>query len=105
MATYDVFFCASNNQVLHVAAPESIAVWPTDPNWNDFGYCFRARARICPAKEDGQTLEVNLLVIPASDEPNAHRFDLWLEALEPRGGVYRAADLGRRFVSILRSAA
>ena len=78
-------------------------MWPVDQGWNDFGFGFRAKARLRPASEVGQVLQVELLVIPKPDELQAQRFDRWLSALEPQGAVHRAANLGSRFVSILRS--
>lgn len=103
MAVYDVLFCISRNQALGASVPGSVVVWPVDPNWNDFSFGFRAKARIRPSIEGGASLEVDLLVIPKPNEPRGERFDRWLEALEPRGAVHRAAEVSRRFVSILRS--
>ncbi|MCV2437177.1 hypothetical protein [Paucibacter sp. DJ2R-2] len=65
-------------------APNSVTIWPTDPNWNDFGFDFRTKARIAvPTALPGvdpkevETRTVSLFVVPWPLGKN-WRFDTWL---------------------------
>jgi predicted ATPase len=65
-------------------AANSVSIWPTDPNWNDFGYGFRAKARIAaPADPAGaapaavETKTVSLFVVPWP-LVKVWRFNTWL---------------------------
>jgi predicted ATPase len=64
--------------------PTSVTIWPTDPNWNDFGFGFRAKALIsAPAISTGgdpaavETRTVSLFVVPWP-LVKVWRFNTWL---------------------------
>lgn len=100
---FPVFFCVSENAAHRVMQPRSIVVWPVDPNWNDFGYGFQARARFSSAGAIRPNLDLDVLVIPAPGEQDANRFDLWLKSIASRDGIVEASKLRGRFFSIVKS--
>ena len=104
MTEFPVFFCATEGAAASLVQSHAICVWPVDLKWNDFGYGFQAQARINSSEPSVAALEFSLLVVPVSGESEIRkRFNLWLDSHQPKGGVIRADELGKQFLSILHS--
>lgn len=103
MAYFEVLFCTTRMEALEAAITDSVVVWPVKTGWNDFGFGFHAKAIVTKSLIDQQSLEIELLIIPGPNEPEAQRFDSWIKKLRSSGEILRAGELERRFFSILRS--
>ncbi len=82
---------------------DTVVVWPVDPNWNDHGFGFQARARIRRAGI-AQHVDCALFVVPESTEFS--RFNTWLESelAGSQPGVRLPAE-HHRFFTILKTEA
>lgn len=79
MTDFAISFVARSPFPANVAS-DSIFVWPVDPNWNDFGYGFQAKAYVRIGDIALNAIkEFSLFVVPWPLDGNL-RFNSWLES-------------------------
>ena len=81
--------------------PGTIAIWPVDRGWNDFGYGFQAEARI--RVQANIDFRFQLFVVPWHGILQSHRFNIWSEDyLQNRRLAAVETDMAIRFYSVMR---
>ena len=82
-------------------ANETIAIWPIEPGWNDFGYGFQAVVQV--RTKSRPDLNLRLFVVPWRDALLANRFNTWVEQhLGDRNVTDLIDEVGNSFYSVLR---
>lgn len=101
MTDYTLHFAKSSIATVDLGN-STIAVWPINLKWNDFGYGFQAMARIRKSdfSESKKTLDFELYVVPVPLGVN-RRFNTWVESLLSDQHIAQPHDLGAKFFTIM----